>query len=148
MMTNNTMNTQNVNATVAQAQEKKAKKKTKRTLFEEILEVVSSQEHKDFIQKEIDALDRKKANAKKTDKQIANEVYGSLMMEKFKTATEPMTISDLKNQIEEIADFSSQKVSGILKKFIQSEELFKFREKGVTYFTTERPTETEEDDAE
>lgn len=140
-MTNTTMNTiANVNA---QAQEVKAVRKTKKTYFMEILEMVTSQEHKDFIQSQIDALDKKKANTKKSDKQIANEVYGGLMMEKLREKAEKMTISDLKNEIHEIADFSSQKVSAILKKFVDAGELFKTREKGVTYFTLEKPAESE-----
>ena len=139
-MTNNTMNT--TIATATQAQEK-APRKTKRTFLMEILEVVSSQEHKDFIEKEITALDRKKANTKKSDKQVANEIYGNLMTAKLTENGERMTIADLKAAIPEIADFSSQKVSAILKKSVDAGELFKIREKGVTYFTLEKPAESE-----
>ena len=132
----NTINTiTNVNA---QAQEK-AIRKTKRMHFEEILGKLTDKEDRDFIQAQIDLLDKKRANAKKTDKQVANEVYSTLMCDKLAEVGERMTIAELKAAIPEIADFSSQKVSAILNKEVNEEgtgKLAKVREKGVTYFMT------------
>lgn len=128
-MTNTNMNT-NVNTTI----EEKAKRKTKRMLYMEILEVVTTDEHKEFIKKEIAQLEKRAASKKKSEKQVQNEVLAEKMLNVLTAKGEKMSIAQIKKELPEIADLSSQKLSAVLNKAVAEETLVKTREKNVTYF--------------
>ena len=108
-----------------------ANKKTKREFFNELLLLVETQEQKEFI--ELALLDKKTASRGTTANQKANEGYKNLIVEYLKTV-ERATIAELQENIEEISEFSNQKVSALLTQLVKAESVERIKEKKATYF--------------
>ena len=116
------------------------KKMTKKEMFTLIATLnATNQEIVDFCNHEIELLDRKKSqgNAKvneKMDSQVAL-VYNALV-----SVGKPITASELIAQggLDELANesgvVSTQKVSALLKKLVDSGKVSKFTDKKKTYF--------------
>jgi hypothetical protein len=117
------------------------KKMTKKEMFTLIATLnASNQEIVDFCNHEIELLERKKSqgNAKaneKMDSQVAL-VYNALV-----SVGKPITASELIAQggLDELANesgvVSTQKVSALLKKLVDSGKVSKFTDKKKTYFS-------------
>lgn len=110
-----------------------ANKKTKREFFNELLVLVETQEQREFIEKELALLDKKSASRGTTANQKANETYKNLIVEYLKTV-EKATITELQENIEEISEFSNQKVSSLLTQLVKAESVERIKEKKATYF--------------
>lgn len=118
-------------------------KKTKRDLFLEVREVVAGNEELvAFIDHELELLD-KKASTKSTkvnDEQIA-------LMEKIVNALNEIgrsvTISELQKENAEMAEYSNQKLSAMLKKLVDNKQVTKIVDKKKSYFTTTETPEVE-----
>ena len=116
------------------------KKMTKKEMFTLIATLnASNQEIVDFCNHEIELLERKKSqgNAKaneKMDKQVA------LVYSVLESSNTVMTVSEIiaSGSLDELANengvVSTQKVSAILKKLVDSGKVVKFTEKKKTYF--------------
>ena len=120
-----------------------ANKKTKRDLFLEVREVVAGNEELvAFVDHELELLD-KKASTKSTkvnDEQIA-------LMEKIVNALNEIgrsvTISELQKENAEMAEYSNQKLSAMLKKLVDNKQVTKMVDKKKSYFTTAETPEVE-----
>ena len=120
-----------------------ANKKTKRDLFLEVREVVAGNEELvAFVDHELELLD-KKASTKSTkvnDEQIA-------LMEKIVNALNEIgrsvTISELQKENAEMAEYSNQKLSAMLKKLVDNKQVTKIVDKKKSYFTTAETPEVE-----
>lgn len=120
-----------------------ANKKTKRDLFLEVREVVAGNEELvAFVDHELELLD-KKASTKSTkvnDEQIA-------LMDKIVNALNEIgrsvTISELQKENAEMAEYSNQKLSAMLKKLVDNKQVTKIVDKKKSYFTTAETPEVE-----
>ena len=120
-----------------------ANKKTKRDLFLEVREVVAGNEELvAFVDHELELLD-KKASTKSTkvnDEQIA-------LMDKIINALneigKSVTISELQKENAEMAEYSNQKLSAMLKKLVDNKQVTKIIDKKKSYFTTAETPEVE-----
>lgn len=118
-------------------------KKTKRDLFLEVREVVAGNEELvAFIDHELELLD-KKASTKSTkvnDEQVA-------LMEKIVNVLNEIgrsvTISELQKENAEMAEYSNQKLSAMLKKLVDNKQVTKIVDKKKSYFTTTETPEVE-----
>lgn len=120
-----------------------ANKKTKKDLFLEVREVVAGNEELvAFVDHELELLD-KKASTKSTkvnDEQIA-------LMDKIINALNEIgrsvTISELQKENAEMAEYSNQKLSAMLKKLVDNKQVTKIIDKKKSYFTTAETPEVE-----
>ena len=120
-----------------------AKKKTKRDLFLEVREVVAGNEELvAFIDHELELLN-KKASTKSTkvnDEQVA-------LMEKIVNALNEIgrsvTISELQKENAEMAEYSNQKLSAMLKKLVDNKQVTKMVDKKKSYFMVAETPEVE-----
>ena len=120
-----------------------ANKKTKRDLFLEVREVVAGNEELvAFVDHELELLD-KKASTKSTkvnDEQVA-------LMEKIVNALNEIgrsvTISELQKENAEMAEYSNQKLSAMLKKLVDNKQVTKMVDKKKSYFMVAETPEVE-----
>lgn len=117
------------------------KKMTKKEYFALLAEVVenSNMENKEgalaFIAHEVELLEKKsaKSGATKTQKENAE------ILVKIKAALvevgKAVTITELQNASAEMAQYSNQKLSALLKKLVESGEVVKTTEKKKSYFS-------------
>ena len=118
-------------------------KKTKKDLFLEVREVVAGNEELvAFIDHELELLN-KKASTKSTkvnDEQVA-------LMKKIVNALNEIgrsvTISELQKENAEMAEYSNQKLSAMLKKLVDNKQVTKIVDKKKSYFTTAETPEVE-----
>lgn len=118
-------------------------KKTKRDLFLEVREVVAGNEELvAFVDHELELLD-KKASTKSTkvnDEQVA-------LMDKIVNVLNEIgrsvTISELQKENAEMAEYSNQKLSAMLKKLVDNKQVTKIVDKKKSYFTTAETLEVE-----
>jgi len=118
-------------------------KKTKKDLFLEVREVVAGNaELVAFVDHELELLD-KKASVKSTkvnDEQVA-------LMEKIVNALTEIgrgvTISELQKENAEMAEYSNQKLSAMLKKLVDNKQVTKVVDKKKSYFTIAQAPEVE-----
>lgn len=118
-------------------------KKTKKDLFLEIREVVAGNEELvAFVDHELELLN-KKAGTKSTK---VNEEQVALM-EKIVNALNEIgrgvTISELQKENAEMAEYSNQKLSAMLKKLVDNKQVTKIVDKKKSYFTTTQTPEVE-----
>ena len=117
------------------------KKMTKKEYFAVLAEVVanSDMENKEgalaFIAHEVELLEKKSAKSGQTKTQKENVE----VMEKIKSALgevgKAVTITELQAASAEMAEYSNQKLSALLKKLVESGEVVKTTEKKKSYFS-------------
>ena len=117
------------------------KKMTKKEWFAVLAEVVkaSKMENKTdalaFINHEVELLEKKSAKSGQTKTQKENVK----VMEKIKSALsevgKAVTITELQAASAEMAEYSNQKLSALLKKLVESGEVVKTTEKKKSYFS-------------
>ena len=120
-----------------------ANKKTKKDLFLEVREVVAGNEELvAFIDHELELLNKKTStkSTKVNDEQVA-------LMEKIVNALNEIgrsvTISELQKENAEMAEYSNQKLSAMLKKLVDNKQVTKMVDKKKSYFTTAETPEVE-----
>ena len=120
-----------------------ANKKTKRDLFLEVREVVAGNEELvAFVDHELELLDKKTStkSTKVNEEQVA-------LMEKIVNALNEIgrsvTISELQKENAEMAEYSNQKLSAMLKKLVDNKQVTKIVDKKKSYFTTAETPEVE-----
>ena len=117
------------------------KKMTKKEWFAILTNVVEGSEMENktealaFIAHEVELLEKKSAKSGQTKTQKENVE----VMEKIKTALsevgKAVTISELQTASAEMAEYSNQKLSALLKKLVESGEVVKTTEKKKSYFS-------------
>ena len=120
-----------------------ANKKTKRDLFLEVREVVAGNEELvAFVDHELELLNKKTStkSTKVNDEQVA-------LMDKIVNALNEIgrsvTISELQKENAEMAEYSNQKLSAMLKKLVDNKQVTKIVDKKKSYFTTVETPEVE-----
>ena len=114
------------------------KKVTKKEKFVKVLEFipVENVELVEFIQKEIDALEKKSNTKSKAEKEkaAANESLKSALLRVLGDFNEPVTVTQLMN-CEEFAGLSNQKLSAMLRQMKLEGSVIRTEEKKKAYFS-------------
>lgn len=111
-------------------------KMTKKQMFEMIKGVVSDNaDMVAFIDHEIDLLNRKGSKSTPSKTQIENEGIKKVIVNVLTEIGTPVTITDLQTKSEELASYSNQKLSALLKQLVDSKVVVKSTDKKKSYFT-------------
>jgi len=119
----------------------KVKKVTKRERFEMIKEIVlnagiaNEVEMVEFIDREIELLNKKRASGAKTANQKANDELVEKLYKVLAEIGRPVTISELQKENEEFGAMSNQKVSALMKKLVDADRVIKTPDKKKSYFS-------------
>ena len=117
-------------------------KMTKRDYFNAILAVLASVEDTDvsgltaFVNHEIELLENKRSTAKPTKTQTENLAVKETIVSVLKEIGKPVTITEMQKFSAELAEFSCQKLSALLKQLVENDKtVTKVTEKKKTYFS-------------
>ena len=120
------------------------KKLTKRDYFTKLRVIVADDaELVAFIDHEIELLTRKNASGTQTKTQAENVKIAEILLQELAKVGNPITITDLMNQSEVIANYrlengnplSNQKISAIFKQLVDNKEIVKVIDKKKSYFS-------------
>lgn len=124
-----------------------ANKMTKKDYFNQLLaikEVSANEDLVGFINHEIELLAKKSGKSGQTKTQKENEVILKTIVECLATDRTPMTITELQGAYTELADFSNQKLSALMKKLVDNGTVTKTIDKKKSYFVlADKVEETE-----
>lgn len=119
----------------------KVKKVTKKERFEMIKEIVlnagleNEAEMVEFLDNEINLLNKKRASGAKTATQKENEVLVERLYGVLAEIGRPVTVSELQKENEEFGAMSNQKVSALMKKLKDAGRVNKVDDKKKAYFS-------------
>ena len=119
----------------------KVRKITKKERFEMIKEIVlnagldNEVEMIEFLDNEINLLNKKRASGAKTATQKENEVLVEKLYAVLAEIGRPVTVSELQAENEEFGAMSNQKVSALMKKLTDAERVIKTPDKKKSYFS-------------
>ena len=120
-----------------------ANKKTKREFFGEIKEIVKGNaELVEFIDHELELLD-KKTNAKSTKVNTEQVELMDKIVNALNEIGRSVTISELQKENAEMAEYSNQKLSAMLKKLVDNKQVTKMIDKKKSYFMVAETPEVE-----
>lgn len=114
-------------------------KMTKKDWFAEIKKIVESAEYEkkddalDFINHEIELLERKSSKTKKTKTQQENEKIMARIESALAEYGKPVTISEIQEK-ENLSEYSNQKMSSLLTLMIKAGKVERTEEKKKAYF--------------
>lgn len=117
------------------------KRTTKKENFYKIIEVLQANDRNDLvevIQHEIELIEKKAMNGKKTKTQEANEVIKDLIIAELVRIATPVTITELLQQSKELADMtnnSNQKVSALMTQLKENKQVVRLQEGKKATFT-------------
>jgi len=113
-----------------------ANKITKKDMFKAIAEVegvASNPAMVDFINHEIELLEKKASSKKATKTQVANEGLKAEILSVL--TSEGATVSDIIKKSEALSGLSNQKVSALLKQMVDSGDVTKVTDKKKSFFS-------------
>jgi hypothetical protein len=119
----------------------KVRKITKKERFEMIKEIVlnagldNEVEMIEFLDNEINLLNKKRASGAKTATQKENEVLVERLYGVLAEIGRPVTVSELQKENEEFGAMSNQKVSALMKKLKDAGRVNKVDDKKKAYFS-------------
>lgn len=120
-----------------------ANKKTKREFFGEIREIVKENtELVAFIDHELELLD-KKTSAKSTKVNTEQVELMDKIVNALNEIGRSVTISELQKENAEMAEYSNQKLSAMLKKLVDNKQVTKMIDKKKSYFMVAETSEVE-----
>lgn len=114
------------------------KKVTKREYFNTLRGIVENLDREDlveFIDHEIELLNKKATSKKPTKIQVENENIKGLILEGLKNLGKPVTISELQESDENLANLSNQKISALLTQLIKDNKVVRVEDKRKAYFS-------------
>lgn len=88
----------------------------------------------DFIQHEIDLLNKKASNKKATKVQKVNVGIMAIIKEALALTDKPVTITELQALNSDLAELSNQKISALIRKMVQTGEVIKTTDKKKSLF--------------
>ena len=113
-----------------------ANKKTKRDFYGELRELVGENaELVAFIDHELELLDKKSSSKAPTKTQQENENIMVTIKNELAQIGRPVTITELQGESEELATYSNQKISALLKKLVDTNQVVKVIDKKKSYFS-------------
>lgn len=110
---------------------------------------VSTPEMIAFIDRQVELINNKsaKASSKPTKTQTENANIKVLIMGALRKIGAYVTISDMQGQTPELAEYTNQKLSALMRQLVESGDVVKTVDKKKSYFTvattTEEPIEVE-----
>lgn len=117
-------------------------KMTKRDYFNAILAVLATVEDTDvsgltaFVNHEIELLENKRSSTKPTKTQTENLTVKETIVSVLKEIGKPVTITEMQKFSTDLAEFSCQKLSALLKQLVENDKtVTKVTEKKKTYFS-------------
>lgn len=116
-------------------------KMTKRDWYAVLVGIVEGSDYADkdgaldFINHEVELLEKKSGKSGKTKVQKENEVLIEQVLDELATMDKPMTVTELQSASEFLAQFSNQKLSALLKKLVDAERIDKVVEGKKSYFS-------------
>ena len=120
-----------------------ANKKTKREFFGEIREIVKENTKLvEFIDHELELLD-KKTSAKSTKVNTEQVELMEKIVNALNEIGRSVTISELQKENAEMAEYSNQKLSAMLKKLVDNKQVTKMIDKKKSYFMVAETPEVE-----
>jgi 5'-3' exonuclease len=109
-------------------------KKTQKQYFEEIIGMLNSEEHKEFIKGRIEALDKKSTSRKPTAEQKRAEEVGQAILDYMKPST-LYTVTDLFKSVSAFTDEDTfQYANAVVQKLKDKGSIVRVVEKGKAYF--------------
>ena len=114
--------------------EKKLIKKDYFYMLREIAVSMERQDLVDFIDREVELLNKKSSRTTLTKNQVENEKLKEIILETLKDLNKYATISEIQENNTELADLSNQKISALLKQLVDSQVVDKMIEKKKAYF--------------
>lgn len=118
--------------------EKKLTKKEVFGMLLEVKEVASNEIFVEFINHELELLDRKASKSTQTKTQVENENIKYDIMVALQEIDKPMTITDIQKNNEIMATYSNQKLSALLNQLVKEEKVNKIVDKKKSYFTVKK----------
>ena len=115
-----------------------ANKKTKKELFGEVREIVEREGRTDlieFVDHELELLNKKANRTGTTKTQKENEGIKEKIIEALVRIATPVSITELQEQDEEMAQYSNQKISALLTQLIKEEKVVRSKDKKKSVFT-------------
>lgn len=118
-------------------------KMTKREWFAEIKAIVEKAEldkekkagMTEFINHEVELLEKKHSKSGQTKTQKENLEIMEKIMTALAEVGKPVTITELQSASTEMAEYSNQKLSALLKKLVDGGKVVKTQEKKKSYFS-------------
>ena len=117
-------------------------KMTKRDYFNAILAVLATVEDTDvsgltaFVNHEIELLENKRSSTKPTKTQTENLAVKETIVSVLKEIGKPVTITEMQKFSTDLAEFSCQKLSALLKQLVENDKtVTNVTEKIKTYFS-------------
>ena len=116
-------------------------KMTKRDYFSKLIEIVEGAEVAnetelvEFLNRQIELVSKKRTAQTKTQKE--NEVLVEKVYEALVAIGRPVAVDELRNTDENMAVFSNQKLSALLKKLVDAGRVIKTVDKKKSYFSAE-----------
>lgn len=111
------------------------KKVTKREMFGALLEIVKgNEEMENFINHEIELLDRKKSTGTQTKTQIENETIKVAILDALVNVAKQVTITELQALDTNMSTYSNQKLSALLKQLVEEGKVERIVDKKKSYF--------------
>lgn len=104
----------------------------------ELQDDITSQDVINFVNHEIELLDRKHSKTSQTKTQKENELIKESIVKALTEIDRPVTITELQNKSAEMEVYSNQKLSALLKQLVQSGIVTKTIDKKKSYFSVER----------
>ena len=115
---------------------------TKRDYFNAILAVLATGEDTDvsgltaFVNHAIELLENKRSSTKPTKTQTENLAVKETIVSVLKEIGKPVTITEMQKFSVDLAEFSCQKLSALLKQLVENDKtVTKVTEKKKTYFS-------------
>lgn len=114
---------------------------TKKEMFAAIATVVENSNHAqrldlmNFVQHEIELLDRRSASKTMTAKQKENENFKTEIFTFLEDAARPMTVSEIMEGCTALDGLKSQRVTAIISQMVKAQTLVRTEVKGKAYFS-------------
>lgn len=121
------------NTTATTATTKKTTKREKFEMLMAIAEVQANPVLTEFIEHELELLSKKNSAEKKpTAQQAENEAIKEIILENL---TSRMTISEMQKTIPDLAEYSNQKISALMRQLVLEGLVVKDEDKRKSYFS-------------
>ena len=113
------------------------KKMTKKDYFNELLKIgaiASNENLVDFINHELELLDRKSSKSTLSKTQVENNGIKDIIVNVLQENSKPMTITEIQASNEDLKELSNQKISALLKQLVDTDLVERIVDKKKTYF--------------
>ena len=100
------------------------KKMTKKDYFKELLQieaVASNESLVDFINHELELLEKKSSKSTLSKTQVENNSIKDIIINVLQEKSKPMTITEIQASNEDLKELSNQKISALLKQLVDTD---------------------------